>query len=200
MAKGVRTVKVECAYDEMTDTGALIPNPKNPNKHPQRQIDLLKKIILYQGWRNPIVVSRRSGFITKGHARLEAAVQLKLTTCPVDYQEYATEADEWADMIADNRLAELADSSEEEMKALLAALAAQKFDLDLTGFDSIALEELNGIEVWHGDNDLPEGDGSLTRRVIITFDSEVEEADFWARLKVEHTIGKILYHWNELKP
>ena len=77
--------KIDCAYDELVDTDTLVPNPRNPNKHPQKQLDLLAKIIKYQGFRNPIVVSKRSGFIVKGHARLEAARMLDIEKCPVDY-------------------------------------------------------------------------------------------------------------------
>lgn len=134
--------KIDCAYDELVDTDKLVPNPRNPNKHPERQLDLLAKIITYQGWRNPIVVSKRSGFIVKGHARLEAAKMLAIQQCPVDYQDYRTETDEWADMVADNRLAELAEMSMPELKDLLEELDTGALDMELTGFDSEALEEL----------------------------------------------------------
>ncbi len=135
-------VSVDCAHDALVETEKLIPNPRNPNKHPQKQLDLLAKIIKNQGFRNPIVVSNRSGFIVKGHARLEAAKMLGLKTCPVDFQDYENEAAEWADMIADNRLAELAESSLPELKDLLEELDTGEFDMDLTGFDAESLEEL----------------------------------------------------------
>jgi DNA modification methylase len=133
---------VECAHDLMVDTATLVPNPRNPNHHPQKQIELLAKIIKHTGWRNPIVVSNRSGFIVKGHARLEAAKLLKEDKVPVDYQDYENEAMEWADCIADNRIAELAEPSLPELKDLLQELDTGAFDMDLTGFDSKALEEL----------------------------------------------------------
>jgi len=136
------TVKVDCAHDVLLDTETLVPNPRNPNKHPQKQLDLLAKIIQTQGFRNPIVVSNRSGFIVKGHARLEAAKMLGLKQCPVDYQDYENEAAEWADMIADNRLAELAEPSLPELKDLLEEMDTGDFDMDLTGFDNQDLENL----------------------------------------------------------
>ena len=133
--------RIDCAYDAMVDTASLVPNPRNPNKHPKAQIDLLAKI-LSNCWRNPIVVSNRSGFIVKGHARLEAAKQAGINPVPVDYQDYQSEAEEWADMIADNRLAELAEPSLPELKDLLEELDKGDFDMDLTGFDAKSLEEL----------------------------------------------------------
>ena len=64
-------MKIECAYTELIgiDYPKLIPNPKNPNKHPDDQIERLAKIIDFQGQRSPIVISKRSGFITKGYPR-----------------------------------------------------------------------------------------------------------------------------------
>ena len=66
-------IPVYCAYDEIVPIGQLRPNPKNPNKHPQEQIEKLGKIIRGSGWRNQITVSTRSGLIVKGHGRLLSA-------------------------------------------------------------------------------------------------------------------------------
>ncbi len=132
---------VFCAHTELVETEKLIPNPKNPNRHPQPQIKLLAKIIRAQGWRNSIVVSKRSGFVIKGHGRLEAAKLLECEKVPVDFQCYDSEAAEWADMLADNRLAELAEADNDELKALIKELEG-KIDLDLTGFDEDSLDDL----------------------------------------------------------
>jgi hypothetical protein len=64
---------------------------------------------------------------------------------PVDYQHYENEAAEWADMIADNRIAELADIDEDDLKSLLRELDGQ-IDLDLTGFDEESLDDLLGLD------------------------------------------------------
>ena len=50
-------IPVYCAYDEILPIGQLRPNPKNPNKHPQEQIEKLGKIIRGNGWRNAITIS-----------------------------------------------------------------------------------------------------------------------------------------------
>jgi DNA modification methylase len=140
-AAGMSEIRIDCAHDEMVETEKLVPNPKNPNHHPQSQIDLLAKIIKGQGFRNPIVVSRRSGFVIKGHGRLGAAKALAMEKVPVDFQDYESEAAEWADMLADNRIAELAEMDDEELKAILKELDGL-IDLDLTGFDATELEKL----------------------------------------------------------
>ncbi len=134
--------RVECAFDSMVAIGDIKPNPRNPNKHPKKQLELLAKIIKAQGWRAPITVSNRSGFIVRGHARLEAAKLLGLTECPVDFQDYENEAVEWADCIADNRIAELAEPDLPLLKDILLELDSGNFDIELTGFDTESIESL----------------------------------------------------------
>jgi hypothetical protein len=133
-------IDVWCRYDEAKDVTELVPNPRNPNTHGDKQIALLAKIIRHQGWRQPITVSSRSHFIVKGHGRLQAAQMLNVEQVPVEFQDYATEADEYADLIADNRLAELAEVDNEMLNGILADEAVfDGFDMDLTGFDGEAL-------------------------------------------------------------
>lgn len=40
-------VLVNCAHSEMRDIALIVPNPRNPNKHPTKQIALLAKIIAF---------------------------------------------------------------------------------------------------------------------------------------------------------
>ena len=76
-------VAVYCAHDKIVDTNSLVGNPRNPNKHPKEQITALAKIIKRQGWRHPIVVSNRSGFVVKGHGRLLAAKKSEQSKFPL---------------------------------------------------------------------------------------------------------------------
>ena len=86
-------IPVYCAHDAIVKTADMKPNPKNPNQHPEEQLRRLGSIIRAAGWRNPITVSTRSGLIVRGHGRLMAAQLAGLNEVPVDYQNYATEAD-----------------------------------------------------------------------------------------------------------
>jgi ParB-like chromosome segregation protein Spo0J len=126
---------VRCAYDAMVPIGDLRPNPKNPNRHPDTQIDLLAHIIDAQGWRAGITVSNLSGYIVRGHGRLLAAQYLGLDEAPVDYQDYDSPEQEMADLIADNRLSELADTDNELLTELLTEIKdVDKYTFDLTGY------------------------------------------------------------------
>lgn len=149
MTPTASSIAVHCSHDALVDITEIVANPRNPNKHPDKQVALLAKIIRHQGWRAPVVVSKRSGFVVAGHGRLEAAKLLQVQTVPVNFQEFATEADEWAHVIADNRIAELAETDGAMLKDLLIELdsATQDFDMDLSGFDAGELERV--INSYH---------------------------------------------------
>jgi hypothetical protein len=135
-------MRILCAHTSMAEPGTLKPNPANPNRHSAHQIQLLAAIIQEQGWRAPITVSKRSGLIVRGHGRLEAALLMGCDRVPVDEQDYANEAEELADLLADNRLSELAELDEGDLKKVIERLreADPSFDVELTGFmeDEIA--------------------------------------------------------------
>ncbi|WP_371380891.1 site-specific DNA-methyltransferase [Sporomusa aerivorans] len=135
-------ITVHCAYDELADITTLVPNPRNPNQHPQKQIELLAKIIQNQGWRAPITVSNRSGFIVRGHGRLLAAQLLGVNQVPVDRQDYTTEAEEWADLIADNRISELSQIDDSLLASLLSEIGSTDFDTNLTGYSDKQIDNL----------------------------------------------------------
>lgn len=135
----------KCAHTEIVDLHKLQPNPKNPNKHPDRQIELLSKIIDYQGQRAPIVVSKRSGFITKGHGRLMALQKLGWSKAAIDTQDYANEAEEYADVVADNKIAELAKHDDMMMIDTLRDMDFD-LDLDLLGMDDFSLPEIKELD------------------------------------------------------
>lgn len=130
---------VHCAHDKMVPIEELRPNPRNPNTHPEKQLGLLGRILVSNGWRAPITVSTRSGMIVRGHGRYQAAMLAQFTEAPVDFQDYATEKEEWEDLLADNKIAELSQIDESILRGIL-----RDFDLDveLAAFDRDYVEEL----------------------------------------------------------
>lgn len=143
---------IHCAHTEVVDIDSLVPNPRNPNRHSDEQLRLLAKIMAHQGWRNPIVVSARSGFVVKGHGRLAAARLNRWEHVPIDRQAYADEATEWADMVADNRIAELAELDADDTLALMAELG-EDFDRELLGYDEAGMEDLQALAEAKRDDD-----------------------------------------------
>ncbi len=166
-------VPVFCAHDAIVAIEKLIPNPKNPNTHPDAQIQALGRIIRQTGWRAPITVSKRSGFIVKGHGRLAAAKFEGLTEVPVDYQNYTNEAEEYADLVADNRIAELAEIDNKLLADIFADIDTGEIPIELTGYTDKEVESLvTGLaEALHNDltepdeiPEAPEGDGMITQK------------------------------------
>lgn len=132
-------IPVFCGYDKIVPIDHLCPNPRNPNRHPAAQITKLAAIIAATGWRNNITVSSRSGLIVRGHGRLLAAQRLKVTAVPIEYQDYTSEAEELADLAADNRIAELSLMDNAALTNLL-NLIIDDVPLSLAGFDNIELD------------------------------------------------------------
>lgn len=147
--------KFNCAFDKEVELHKLVKNPKNPNDHPKEQIERLAKIIDYQGMRSPIVVSNRSGFITKGHGRLEALKSLKWKTAPVDYQDYQDEAQEYADMVADNAIAEWAAQDLGKINSEMLDFGPD-FDIDLLGIEDFVIEPIEKFEPQADEDEVPE--------------------------------------------
>ena len=144
-------IAVWCSHDEIGPLEKAIENPKNPNKHPEAQIKLLANIIKVQGWRNPITISKLSGFITKGAGRRKAAELLGVSQVPLDYQDYENEAAEYADLIADNRIAELAEPDLDLVKDILESI--EGLDAELTGYNlDELLKEVGSVEIPEDDN------------------------------------------------
>jgi hypothetical protein len=132
-------MKVRCPYDKLVPLSELKPHPKNRNKHPQEQIQRLAQILEYQGVRKPIIVSNRSGSIVSGHGRLEAAKILKWKEFPVSFQNYDDEAQEYADLIADNAVALWAEIDLSGVNNDLADLDGT-FNLDLLGIEGFTVD------------------------------------------------------------
>ena len=137
------TIAVYCAHDKIVETDSLVVNPRNPNTHPKEQVEALAKIIKRQGWRHPIVVSNRSGFVVKGHGRLLAAAALGVSHVPVDYQDYESEASEYADLMADNKIQEFSElDAKLSAEILMDIKNSGDIELEMSAFTEDALEAL----------------------------------------------------------
>lgn len=154
-------IKVHCNHTKMEDLVNLIPHPQNPNKHTDKQIALLAKVIKHTGWRSPIVVSKKSGFIVAGHCRLEAAKLLDADKVPIEEQGFKTEAEEYAHLVADNRIAELSNLAADLTLDILQKLKEDdSFDLELSGYTDDEFQALFDVTKpldYDGDPGDPKG-------------------------------------------
>lgn len=135
-----RRDKVYCSFTKLVPISEIKEHPRNPNHHDREQIEILANAIKATGWRTPIGVSTRSGFVIRGHGRFAAAKALGLTEVPVDYQTYDSEAQELADLLADNKIADLGQINYESVSGILKAMPEDQ--LAFTGFREFEITPL----------------------------------------------------------
>jgi hypothetical protein len=121
----------------LVDIHKVQPHPKNPNKHPAAQIERLAKLIDYQGQRHPIIISKRSGFVVVGHGRLEAMWKLGWKQVAVDYQDFESEAQEYAFVVSDNAISEWGELDRLMITDKLTELGPEFTNLELLGMKNI---------------------------------------------------------------
>lgn len=161
------------------------PHPKNPNKHPQDQIDRLAKIIEYQGWRVPLIISKQSGFLLAGHGRLMAAKKIGSKSVPVLFQDFDDEDQEYAFMTSDNAITEWAELNLSQISDDLQHLDGSGFDIDLLGIQDFNLLKENDLD------NKPEKDSYLKPFIIeITLPSEDEMMELYDELTARGLIVK----------
>jgi len=116
-------------HETMSDDAAAIwvplnrlaPWPGNPTKDDPASVRRVAESIKRFGFGAPLVARKANGEIIAGHTRFKAARLLKLAQVPVRYLDIS-EADAHALALADNRLAELTQRSDEALAAALQAL------------------------------------------------------------------------------
>src|SRR5271169_5740054 len=135
------TVQAMVKHIELWLVEKLIPYSRNPRTHSDAQIAQIAASIAEFGFNNPILVDTKAGIIA-GHGRLLAARKLGLTEVPVIVLDHLTEAQKRAYIIADNQLALNAGWDDDLLRAELAALQDEDFNIRLVGFDDEELARL----------------------------------------------------------
>ena len=138
---------------EMVKVSELAENPKNPNRHSDEQIDRLCEIIKYQGFRDPLIVSTRSGYIVSGHGRLMAAKKLGIEEIPCTFQDFEDDDQEYAAIVSENSIASWAELDLSSINAQIPEFDPS-FNIDLLGIKDFVIEP---AEKFQGDeDDVPE--------------------------------------------
>lgn len=176
-------MKVRCLYDKLVPIEELKAHPKNANKHPDSQVQRLAQIIEYQGWRYPLKVSKRTGYITAGHGRLLAAKRNGWSQVPVNFQDYDSEEQEYADVQADNAIASWAELDLSQINQDIGDLGPD-FDIDLLGIKDFVLEpadkltEFDPAKHWDSMPEFFQDDKTGIRRIIVTFKTQADVQAF----------------------
>jgi hypothetical protein len=136
-------IRILCQHTRLVDPATLKPHPQNPKRHPPEQLRVFEKVIREQGVRRPIVVSLRSGFVVSGHGLLQTLLNLGMKAVPVDEQDFPSEEAELAHLVADNKLPELGETSEADVRRILKQLEASGIDTEIAGI----LKEIETAEL-----------------------------------------------------
>ena len=151
----ITDMEIRCRYDQLVPLKELKSHPKNRNDHPDDQIERLVEILKYQGWRYPIKVSNLSGYIISGHGRLMAAQLLKLDSVPVQFQDYESEEQEYADLIADNAVASWSELDLSGINSDILDLGPN-FNVDLLGLKDFVVDPVEKLEPQCDEDEVPD--------------------------------------------
>jgi len=126
---------------KLVETDKLIPYARNARTHSQEQVKQIQASLREFGFINPILIDKDFNIIA-GHGRLLAAKAEGLTKVPCVLIEHLTEAQKRAYILAGNKIAENACWDVEMLKIELTELQDLDFNLELTGFADMEIDEL----------------------------------------------------------
>lgn len=132
---------------EIVSTNLLIPYSKNSNKHTDEQIDEIIKQIEYQGWRDPILAQKGTNVIAAGHGRWMAAKKMGLEKVPVIFQEFESEAQFYAFVVAHNAVTSPGWGGGLDLAQINSDIIdfGPELDVDLLGIKDFVIEPMDGI-------------------------------------------------------
>lgn len=157
----------------LADVKDLIPYARNARTHSDEQVAQIAASIKEFGFLSPIIVSKDNTILC-GHGRFYAAQKLGLEKVPCIKEEYLTETQKRAYILADNKLSLNAGWDNEMLAVELSELQDDNFDLGLTGFDLSEIEDLfdNGLTDGVEDDDY-DLDAALNKAAF------VQRGDVW---------------------
>jgi len=126
---------------KQTPLAKIKPYAQNAKEHPQSQIDQIINSIKEFGFNDPIAIDEE-GIIIEGHGRLLAAEQLNMEEVPTITLSHLNEQQKRAYIIAHNKLTLNTGFDMDVLLKELTNLYENDFDLLLTGFDELELDEL----------------------------------------------------------
>ena len=150
---------------EFIDPELIVPWEKNVNQHSDEQINKLCKLIEHNGFRDPLIISKRSGFLICGHGRLICAKKLKLQSVPVIYQDFRDEAEEYQFMVAHNAIAKDSWASLNLSKINTDIIdLGPDFDISMLAIKDFVIEPIEKFDPQSDEDEVPEVVHPITRQ------------------------------------
>lgn len=124
---------------QMLPIDTLIPNPRNPNKHPEEQITRLMAELRKDGQTRPVLVRKANNMLIAGHGVTLAMKRLGLSEIRVALWDVdQATADRY--MLADNRLGHLSSHDDDMVAELLRGI--DRGDWLASGYSDSEAEKL----------------------------------------------------------
>ena len=117
----------------------------NAKLHPEWQVEQIKNSIIEFGFNDPIAIDENN-VIIEGHGRYLALKELDYTEVEIIRLDHLTENKKNAYILAHNKLTLNTAFDTDILKYELNKLRTEDFDLRLTGFENIELEEIMGVD------------------------------------------------------
>lgn len=141
MSKPLKLPFLPQAIEQVAVT-ALVPYARNARVHNATQVEKLARSIQTYGFTVPVLIDADGGIVA-GHGRVMAAKKLGLSKVPCIRVGHMTPAQKRAYIVADNRIAELAEWDADLLSTELSELKSLgSFDLTLTAFDDAEIMAL----------------------------------------------------------
>ena len=129
---------------EYVDIDTIKPYKNNAKKHPQEQIDQIKKSIELFGMDDPIGIWK--GEMVEGHGRLIACKELGYTEVPIIRLDHLTDEERKAYTLAHNKLTMNSDFDLDMLEEELNNLKELDIDMEDFGFDIPEEQEITQAE------------------------------------------------------
>jgi len=164
------------------DIEDLTPDPRNARVHPPEQVARLAGSIKEFGFLSPVLINKDNQIIA-GHGRVEAARKAGVKKVPCVQIEHLTDTQQRAYVLADNRLAQMAEWDMTTVANEMAELKDMEFDLDLTGFTEgevmDALRDIGEVNMDTNSKTMAQAmetyEDSAFRQIILIY--QIEEYD-----------------------
>ena len=135
---GYPSIRITAGERVLRKAAELVPYEENPRRHGEKQMQALRRSLREFGFLRPLLIDRENRLVA-GQAVLQAAMAEGMDVVPCILAEGLTAEQRRAYILADNRLAELAEWDRQALRVELQALNDLGFDLELTGFSLEAL-------------------------------------------------------------
>lgn len=157
----------------LADIVELIPYARNARKHSKEQIAQIAASIKEFGFLSPVIIAKDNTILC-GHGRFFAAQKLGLKKIPCIKEEYLTEVQRKAYILADNKLTLNSEWDEDMLAIELSDLQGEGFDLFLTGFSEKEISDL-----FSDENNEAAKDDDYDLTAALEKASFVQKEDIW---------------------